>query len=89
MNNCKYPNCERCKYVDCIKTEQEVTTMKETMRKRIYRENIRALLPNCDNCHHCSKIKDCNGSGVRRLCNHDMRLIENRITTSPSWCPLQ
>lgn len=89
MNNCKYPNCDNCKYDDCIKTGQEINAMKETLRKRVYRENIRTLLPSCDNCQYCSKVRDYNGNGVRRLCNHDMRLIENRITTSPGWCPLQ
>ena len=87
--NCKFPDCEKCKYNDCVKSEQEIATMKETIRKRAYRENIRALLPNCDSCNYCSEIRDCNGYGVRRLCNHNMRLIERRITTSPGWCPLK
>lgn len=83
---CKYPNCSNCKYTDCIMSEEDIRKMRETIRKRNYRNKLKVSLPNCDECEYCETVTTDRGDDTRRLCRCDMRLIENRLTTSPDWC---
>lgn len=86
VNDCKYPECSKCEFPDCVKSEKEIKRMKETARKRSYRNKLRTSLPNCNECQYCQVVKTERANTYKRLCQKEMRLIEWKVTTSPEWC---
>ena len=83
---CKFPNCTKCSYADCVKTEDDIRKMRKSINQRNYRERENSLLPNCDTCEECVNVYCDRGEGTKRLCVASMHLIESRIATSPFWC---
>lgn len=61
--------------------------LEESRRKqREYRARVKSALPVCDRCSDCMLVKRELGDGYRRLCLHEMQLIETRVAYSPKWC---
>lgn len=55
-------------------------------KQRDRRAKIRESLPHCNDCEECLLVQKDKGEGYRRLCVRDLRLIEQKGTTSPFWC---
>lgn len=95
--DCAYPDCEACQHPDCIMSEADITALLKRRRRqadpeayqqkqRDYRSRIKATLPHCDGCESCVLVRKEKQDGYRRLCITDMRLIEQKVSSSPQWC---
>ena len=56
-------------------------------KQREYRERVKDCLPHCNECEECILVKKDKGDGFRRLCMKEMRLIEQKVSNSPQFCP--
>lgn len=56
------------------------------VKQREYRERLKEYLPHCNECEQCILVKNDKGTGTRRLCIDEMRLIERKVSNSPLWC---
>lgn len=97
VKNCEYPNCENCTYDDCVMEDNDIVAMLKRdkrqqnpelyrQKQRDYRKRIADNLPHCDECSNCILVKKDKGSGYRRLCVMELRLIEQKVSNSPLWC---
>ena len=97
MVDCCYPNCEKCEREDCNMEQKDIQAMlkrrryqsdPEKYRKELrnYRELKRNELPKCNECDLCILVQKEKMDGCRRLCIDKMRLIEQKVSTSPQWC---
>lgn len=98
MKNCKYPDCQNCNHVDCDMEHNDIHAMLKRRRynfepelyrqkQRDYRKRIKDNLPHCDECEQCILVRKEKQEGFRRLCVGEMRLIEQKVSNSPQWCP--
>ena len=55
-------------------------------KQRDYRAKVKESLPHCNDCGFCILVQNDKGDGHRRLCVHQLRLIEQKVSTSPKWC---
>lgn len=95
---CAYPACNACSYADCVMDANELHAMLKRrrwqsnpelyrQRQRDYRSRIKENLPHCDECVECLLVRKEKEDGYRRLCKTEMRLIEQKVSNSPNWCP--
>lgn len=95
--DCKYPDCEHCRFDDCVMEQKDIHSMLKRRRwsanptayrqkQRDYRIRIKANLPHCDECANCVLVKKEKDDGFRRLCLAEMRLIEQKVSNCPQWC---
>ena len=95
---CNYPDCVNCNLDDCVMDETDLKAMLKRRRwkdnpefyrqnQREYRARVRKNLPHCDECTRCVLVKKDKGDGFRRLCVKELRLIEQKVSNSPHWCP--
>ena len=97
MNDCAYPNCEKCKVPDCVMDQKDIVALLKRRRwvvnpklyrqkQQDYRARIKANLPHCDECENCILVEKEKQDGYRRLCIDKMRLIEQKVSNCPQWC---
>ena len=97
MKDCEYPNCLECTKNDCIMEAKDINAMMKRRRwnsspeyyrykQKIYRNKIRERLPKCDECDECAVVRQSKLNGFIRICIHDMRVIERKVSTCPTWC---
>lgn len=58
-----------------------------TIKARIAYEKYISRLPKCDKCEYCLFVSDRKNASDRRVCLKQQEIIDNRIVSSPSWCP--
>lgn len=96
--DCPYPNCQGCLHTDCIMSQKDITAMLKRRRWKInpelyrqkqqnYRKRRKENLPHCDECERCVLVRKEKQDGFRRICSGEMRLIEQKVSNSPQWCP--
>ena len=96
--DCFYPDCFNCSYEDCNMDKKDIQALlkrrryqndpeKHRQKQRKYRERIRESLPHCDKCENCVLVEKEKQDGYRRLCVDKMKLIEQKISNCPLWCP--
>lgn len=94
--DCGYPDCLNCKQSDCHMDNNDISAMLKRRRYRLnpevyrqkqhdYRKKIKDSLPHCDECDDCALVQ-AEREGYRRLCIYQMRLIEQKVSNSPTWC---
>lgn len=57
------------------------------IKARIAYKDYVARLPRCDKCEFCMFVSDRKNASDRRVCTKCQEMIDNRITTCPTWCP--
>ena len=94
--DCSYPNCYECQYEDCIVDNVNALLKRRRwnanpevyrQKQRDYRSKVAESLPHCDECNECTLVKLDKGTGFKRLCVPEMRLILQKVTCCPQWCP--
>lgn len=94
--DCSYPNCSECQYEDCIVDNVNALLKRRRynanpeayrQKQRDYRSRVAESLPHCDECNECTLVKLDKGTGFKRLCVLEMRLILQKVTCCPQWCP--
>lgn len=94
---CEYPDCESCRYNDCVMEKKDIAAMLKRRRwhnnpemarrkQQEYRDGKRKLLPHCDVCPECVLVRNEKSDGCKRLCVNQMRLVDRKVNTSPFWC---
>lgn len=97
MNDCGYPDCESCRMPDCDMDTKDIHALLKRRRyhkdinaarakQNAYREQRRMQLPQCSECGNCVLVENVKHDGHMRLCVVQMRLIEQKVSTSPRWC---
>lgn len=97
MKDCNYPNCFNCTQEDCDKELKDIQALLKRRRwnnnpqkyrdkQNEYREQKRKQSPNCNECEYCVLVEKEKRDGCRRLCIDKMRLIEQKVSSSPQWC---
>lgn len=73
--------------VNALKKERYHKDIEASRQKqRDYRDKVKKSLPHCDQCEECLLVRKDKGEGYRRLCVESLRLIEQKVSTSPHWC---
>ena len=94
MKDCNYPKCSDCKEADCSMEQKDIAALLKWRRwaydpelyhqkQRDYRVRIKSNLPHCDERESCVLVRKEKEEGHRRLCIEEMRLIEQKVSTSP------
>lgn len=97
MNDCGYPDCESCRLPDCNMSANGIAALLKRRRyhkdintarakQNAYREQRGRQLPQCNECKSCVLVENVKHDGHIRLCVVQMRLIEQKVSSSPQWC---
>lgn len=55
------------------------------IKARIAYQEYQKRQPRCDKCNFCMTLKG--RTAEQRACTAMQRLVDNRVLTSPEWCP--
>lgn len=56
-------------------------------KARIAYKGYIARQPRCNKCEYCMFVGDRKNMTDRRVCTKEHEIIDNRVLTSPRWCP--
>lgn len=95
--DCKYPDCQTCEHKDCIMEKNDIAALlkrrrwknnPELMREKqnAYRKRQKSYFPHCTECSECILVHNATRDGMTRICLHDLRIIERKVSNSPRWC---
>lgn len=84
MNECTYPDCDRCPFPDCMK--DTINGRRKYKYSKAYKDRTRANMPHCDECEFCFTVQKERANGSMRICSISMRIIADNVTTCPHWC---